>query len=438
MRCNATPFETMRGTVANTVVSLTSSSAARRQGRIRSRGSTGIRTRCSSSSARSAFDSLPILTLPDQQPQEEQAFASKLRHACHNVGFFYVRNHGVSARTYADALHSSKTFFALDYEQKMTIDYRQSPAFRGYMAQGLENTAGRPDRREQIEFGVDPPTSEISATTSSSPSTVRPYYKRLVAHPNQWPDQHVPTLRPHVQQFMKEMEVLSRRLMTYLAMSLDLPANYFDDTFGTCPNVQLKICHYPAVANADHNNEDVSNDDKARAMFGVGPHTDSGYLSLLLQDNVGGLQVQNGEGRWIDAPPIDGTIVVNLGEMIQLATQGYFLATPHRVLNVERQQEDSGRFSMPYFWSPHLDFCVRRIELPKSLLWERPKPSTQTIESTDSHDGGNKLHACYGENAFKSLARSHPQVMERHHPDLAVLPDGTIAEKNVECLELSS
>ena len=420
------------------VVSLTSS-AARRHGRIRSRRMAAVGIRCSSSStgARSAFDSLPILDLPDQQPQEEHDFASKLRHACHNVGFFYVRNHGVSTQTYANALQSSKDFFALDYEQKMTIDYRQSPAFRGYMAQGLENTAGRPDRREQIEFGVDPPTSETSAsssTSSSTTSTMRPYYKRLVAHPNQWPDQHVPTLRPHVQQFMKEMEVLSRRLMTYLALSLDLPAGNFDDTFRTCPNVQLKICHYPAVTsthNNNSNNGDGGNDDDTRAMFGVGPHTDSGYLSLLLQDDVGGLQVQNGEGKWIDAPPIDGTIVVNLGEMLQLATRGYFLATPHRVLNVERQHKNGGRFSVPYFWNPRLDFCMERIELPKSLVWERPKPSADSIESTDSHDGGNKLHACYGENAFKSLARSHPQVMERHHPDLIVLPDGTIEEKNV-------
>ena len=299
------------------------------------------------------------------------------------------------------------------------------------MAQGLENTAGRPDRQEQIEFGVDPSTSEISAVASRTTSTIRPYYKRLVAHPNQWPDQHVPTLRPHVQQFMKEMDVLSRRLMKYLALSLDLPTNYFDDTFGDCPNVQLKICHYPAVTSTHNNNGDGGNDDDTRAMFGVGPHTDSGYLSLLLQDDVGGLQVQNGKGKWIDAPPIDGTIVVNLGEMIQLATQGYFLATPHRVLNVERQQEDGGRFSMPYFWNPRLDFCVECIELPKSLVWERPKPSADSIESTDSYDGGNKLHACYGENAFKSLARSHPQVMERHHLDLIVLPDGTIEEKNI-------
>ena len=400
-----------------------------------------VDTRCTSfsSGSRSAFDSLPILDLPliPDQPQEEREFASKLRHACHRVGFFYVRNHGVSAQTYADALQSSKDFFALDYEQKMTIDYRQSPAFRGYMAQGLENTAGRPDRREQIEFGVDPPTSEMS--TSSSTSTIKPYYKRLVAQPNQWPEQHVPTLRPHVQQFMNEMEVLSRRLMKYLALSLDLPANYFDDTFGTRPNVQLKICHYPAVTKTDKNANDYDeggNDDNTRAMFGVGPHTDSGYLSLLLQDDVGGLQVQNGDGRWIDAPPIDGTIVVNLGEMLQLATRGYFLATPHRVLStyVERKQDDRGRFSMPYFWNPRLDFCVKHIEVPKSLVWERPKPSAQSIETTDSHEGGNKLHACYGENAFKSLARSHPQVMERHHSDLIVLPDGTIEEKNVKNL----
>jgi len=109
-------------------------------------------SRCSSS-----FQHLPVLSLPptNASPDQEATFSTQLRHACHNIGFFYLSNHGVRNETYVDALSSSQQFFRLPMAQKMNIDYRNSPAFRGYMDLGCENTAGKPDRREQIEFGVE-------------------------------------------------------------------------------------------------------------------------------------------------------------------------------------------------------------------------------------------------------------------------------------------
>jgi isopenicillin N synthase-like dioxygenase len=369
-----------------------------------------------------SFQQLPILQLPpiDASPEEEAAFSTQLCHACHTIGFFYITAHGVRTETYVNALESAQQFFDLPVKAKLSIDYRNSPAFRGYMDLGCENTAGRPDRREQIEFGVEAEAQSPSSYESTPPNeTDEPAWKRLMG-PNQWPDTYgyVPTLRPHVTQYLNEMELLSRRLMEYLAMSLDLPRDHFDDTFRDSPNVQFKICRYPP------NNNDNDDAKSEHGGFGVGSHTDSGYLSLLLQDNVGGLQVQNGDGEWVPAPPIDDTIVVNLGEMIQLATSGYYLATPHRVKNTDYSPTGTGkgrsRYSMPYFWNPRLDFSQQQIDpLPESLVWERPKPSAESIDCTDSHGtAGNKLHACYGENAFKSLSRAHPQVMERHHKDL--------------------
>lgn len=216
---------------------------------------------------------------------------------------------------------------------------------------------------------------------------------------------------------MAEMETLSRTIMRCLAISLDLEETYFHETFGDCPNVQMKICSYPPKA----------------AGFGVGPHTDSEYLSLLVQDQVGGLQVQNGEGEWIHAPPIPGTIVVNLGEMIQLLTNGYYLATPHRVMNVS---SDTARLSVPMFWNPRLDFKLTPIDpLPETLEWNRSRPAPETLCLTKSHtkkngSGANTLFDVYGLNVFKSLARSHPEVMRQHHPDLKVLDDGSIVFVN--------
>jgi isopenicillin N synthase-like dioxygenase len=363
------------------------------------------------------FYEIPVLNLPDRSTgnsvdEEDHAFARQLRSVCHNVGFFYIANHGVKDETFTKALESTKLFFDQDLDQKMQIDYRNSPAFRGYIQCNAENTAGRPDHREQVEVGVEAATSGASPNNKAK---VKPFYKRLMG-PNQWPDS-VPHLRPHISQFLSEMEILSRRLMQYLALSLDLKMEYFDDTFGDCPNVQLKLCRYPPVLSSE--SEDG---------FGVGAHTDSGYLSLLIQDEVGGLQVQNDNGYWISAPPIAGTIVVNLGEMLQLCTNGYFLATPHRVVSASGTQ---ARYSLPYFWNPRLDFHVTNIDpFPSTLQWERHGPTDiNAIAFTASHGmGGNRLLNIYGENAFKSLVRSHPEVMKKHHSDLLVHTDGSITE----------
>ena len=399
------PIGTMRAAAA--------SSMRRRPPPTRSRFSSS-----SSSSSLAAFQEIPILSLPPADGStdlQERDFAERLRHACHTVGFFYVREHGVGGGTYSRALASSRAFFALDLESKLSIDYRNSPSFRGYMQLGTENTAGRADRREQIEFGVEGGGDRAGGGR-------RPFYRRLEG-PNQWPDEHVPSLRGDVSSFMSEMEVLARRIMEYLALGLRLPRSYFNDTFRDRPNVQLKICRSPPV--------DAASDDDDGG-FGVGAHTDSGYLSLLLQDGVGGLQVQNGAGTWIDAPPIDRTVVVNLGEMLQLVTGGYFLATPHRVRSgrVVGDGSDPARYSLPYFWNPRLDFRAVPIDpLPPGLEWQRPDRAADAARRTSPHgDAGpeNRLLTCYGENAFKSLARSHPQVMRRHHSDLEVLRDGSV------------
>ena len=127
--------------------------------------------------------------------------------------------------------------------------------------------------------------------------------------------------------FLDEMASLSERLMELLALSLDFPRDRFREDE---PNVQMKIARYPPAPDVE---DAGSNPIDGVGTFGVGAHTDSGYLSLLLRTTAGGLQVKNGAGEWIDAPPKPDTVVVNLGEMVQLCTGGYYLATPHRVVS---------------------------------------------------------------------------------------------------------
>ena len=379
-----------------------------------------------------------MLTLPPPgcSRAAEAAFAAELREVCHTVGFFYVAGIDafVSPTTRRDALAAATRFFAMPQEKKDAMDYRNSPAFRGYVRLGAENTAGLPDLREQVEFGVEEETRPMA--------TDAPPYARLRG-PNQWPNEiDCPRFRENASRFSDEARALSTRLTRLLALSLDLPADAFDGVFGNAPNVQMKIARYPprrtaserrqglTDANANANANENENDDAA--AFGVGAHTDSGFLSLLLQDDVGGLQVMNGAGEWVDAPPVENTLVVNLGEMLQLATRGYYLATPHRVLPPGSLR---ARLSVPFFWNPKLEYVCEPMDLPPSVRWTRRAgaPTAASGSAATLGDGEkekrNRLLEAYGANALKSLARSHPEVMARHHPDLVVLQDGTVARR---------
>jgi isopenicillin N synthase-like dioxygenase len=253
------------------------------------------------------------LTLPPPgcSREAEAAFAAELREVCHTVGFFYVAgiDHIVSPATRQNALAASRRFFAMPQEKKNAMDNRNSPAFRGYVRLGAENTAGLPDLREQVEFGVEadaPNEGDVSENEKKEPC---PPYARLRG-PNQWPnDADCPRFREEISRFSDDASLLSRRLTQLLALSLDLPSDAFDFVFGDTPNVQMKIARYPPTTRGegpagdddenknkvggekdDRNEKKVEGSAEVSAdAFGVGAHTDSGYLSLLLQDDVGGL-----------------------------------------------------------------------------------------------------------------------------------------------------
>ena len=151
----------------------------------------------------------------------------------------------------------------------------------------------------------------------------------------------------------------------------------------------------------------------------------------------------NGAGEWVDAPPVENTLVVNLGEMLQLATRGYYLATPHRVLLPEPspehgvRDEHRARLSVPYFWNPRLEYVCEPMDLPPSVRWTRAGAPTAAFAAAAAtaqkekkkEKKKNPLLEAYGANALKSLARSHPEVMARHHPDLVVGEDGAVARR---------
>jgi len=314
------------------------------------------------------------------------AFVSDLRAACHGPGFFLVTGHGIGATQCAVVLDASREFFALPDEDKLAIENVRSPQFRGYTRVGAEHTNGRPDRREQLDLGAERETRE--------PGPREPPYWRLQG-PNQWPST-LPRLRDVLLPFIAAMQALALDVVRALALSLGQPEDHFDPTFAVDPTSHLKVIRYPGRA-VDENGESQ----------GVGAHKDYGYLAILLQDGVGGLQVA-GDAGFVDAVPVEDAFVCNIGEMFEVATRGYYRATVHRVVSPPPGEE---RISVPYFFAPRLDARLAPVTLPAALVADAP------VSVTDDPD--NPIFAEYGTNALKGWLRSHPAVARRHWSDLA-------------------
>jgi isopenicillin N synthase-like dioxygenase len=320
-------------------------------------------------------------------------FVDSLRAACHGPGFFLVTGHGISEGRTAAVLEASREFFALPDADKLAIENVRSPQFRGYTRVGAEHTNGRPDWREQLDLGAERATRE--------PRPGEPPYWRLQG-PNLWPHA-LPRLREILLAFIGEMQALALDLVRAFALSLGQAEQHFDPTFAVDPTSHLKVIRYPGRA--------VSPGSPGELRQGVGAHKDYGYLAILLQDDVGGLQVAAGGGSgtagFVDAVPVPGAFVCNVGEMFEVATRGYYRATVHRVVSPPPGTE---RISVPYFFAPRLDARLDPLTLPAALAADAPE--------TAPGDPDNPIYAEYGVNALKGWLRSHPEVARRHWSDL--------------------
>lgn len=333
------------------------------------------------------LSSLPILDLSqlDAGPSEAASFRDALRKATHEVGFFYLTGTGIPRSLEERMLSTSRSFFALPEEDKLAIENTNSPHFRGYTRLGGERTLGAVDWREQIDICPE------GTALSPSERAGQPPFVRLVG-PNQWPVA-LPSLRPVVEEWTAQLATIAHRLLRAWAEALGEAPDFFDATFGE-PFTLLKIIRYPAPSPEEATEQ------------GVGAHKDAGVLTLLwIEAGKTGLQVQNGDG-WIDAPPVPGALVVNIGEMLEYATQGYLKATAHRVISPTAPDT---RISIPYFFNPALDARLPIIDIPGELGGGKRGVT---------NDPDNPIHSLYGENALKSRLRAHPDVAARWHSDL--------------------
>lgn len=326
---------------------------------------------------------LPVLDLRDFEGADRRdAFLRELRHTARDIGFFYLVGHGVEEQRVRRIREISRRFFALPQAQKDAIRMANSPHFRGYTRVNHELTRGLPDRREQIDIGAELPALE--------PAPGDPAWKRLQG-PNQWPE-GLPELREVALDWSDTLRGIAIRLLRAFAAALEQPEDALDGLVDKTPAQLLKLIRYPGS-------------DEAQDRQGVGPHKDAGILTLLLQDEHAGLQVER-DGRWHDVPPLEGAFVVNIGEILELATNGYLRATLHRVV---APAAGVTRLSIGYFLSPSLEGSVPLLPLPEHLAKDALGPESDPL---------NPLFREIGPNALKGRLRSHPDVTARHYADL--------------------
>lgn len=285
---------------------------------------------------------------------------------------------------------------------------KNAPSFLGYSRLSAEITAGEIDHREQIDLSTEHPV----------PGPDAPKHHNLLA-PNQWPSPSVlPDFRPSFTQYMALMGAMSIRFTSLIAEAIELPPDAFDKYFeGPTQQHKLKIVRYPDVGELGPN---------AASRQGVGPHKDSMLTSYLLQASQHrGLQVQNVKGEWIDAPPIEGTLVVAIGQGMEALTQGVCTSTTHRVLSPTAGQ--GARFSIPFFQGVRNDAEFEDLEkvgvgkVPEAIKEQRRKvleANGGRLDDVEFTFRGGGVAKTLGEATLRNRVKSHPDVGERWYPDI--------------------
>jgi isopenicillin N synthase-like dioxygenase len=299
--------------------------------------------------------------------------ARQIEAACREHGFFYVTGHGVAPELLARLAAASAAFFELPLAAKMEIAMaRGGPAWRGYFPVGAELTSGQPDQKEGLYFGAE---------LAGGDPRVR---AGLPLHGRNLFPRQVPDLRGAVLAYIDALTAVGQAVLRGVALSLGLEADYFAAGYTASPTTLFRVFRYPATAPDGDG-------------WGVGEHTDYGLLTLLAQDSAGGLQVRT-PGGWIYAPPLEGTFVANIGDMLDRLTGGWYRSTPHRVRNASGRD----RLSFPFFLDP--DFTA---EIP-------PLPGRAAVTSGGQArwDGQNlqAFSGTYGDYLLGKVSKVFPQL----------------------------
>jgi isopenicillin N synthase-like dioxygenase len=280
-------------------------------------------------------DAIPLIDVAGHLGGDREASrkaATQLRWAFENVGFYYLSGHGVPQSLIDRTYEAAARFHAQPRTKKLALKVNEHNI--GYLP--ISDAAS---------------LSPQAAAQGRKPSQNEAYFLRrerarddpaVIANKrfhglNQWPAD-LPGFREATLEYMRTLESLCRRLVPLYALALDVPTDCFDACFAE-PHMILRMSRYPVI------------DDEDETVASLVPHTDSGFMTLLPPNRVQGLSIQLPNGRWIDAPGIDGAYVVNGGDILHRWTNERFLSTPHRVRNVSGQV----RYAIPFFCDPDHD-----------------------------------------------------------------------------------
>ncbi|WP_373415012.1 isopenicillin N synthase family dioxygenase [Ensifer aridi] len=281
---------------------------------------------------RQSFDKIPIIDIgPLLDNTGALSVAKEIRWAFANVGFMYAKNHGVPAQLVDDTFAQARAFFKQPLEEKMKLHIANSGiALHGYVEMFGENAdpTNSKDLKECFDFGPERPALE------------RPFFG-----PNQWPSALL-GFRATLLAYHQIMKDLATKLLQGIALSLDLPRDFFNSKISD-PITYQRLLRYPPQSGRVE-----------EKIIGIGAHTDAGNLTILAQDSVGGLQVMNREGVWVEGVPIAGTFVINIGDLLQILTNGMYLANSHRVVNVSGRE----RYSIPFFIDANYDAVFEPLD----------------------------------------------------------------------------
>ncbi len=291
--------------------------------------------------SKSAFTELPVVDIAalfGRGGEGAARAAERLGRAAREVGFCYVTGHGIPEAAFAGLLRASQRFFALPMSDKMKVYIGNSRNHRGYVPEGEEVfSVGSKDRKEAFDLSLDLAPDDPDYVGGNP-----------LLGPNQWPA--LDGFGTSVMAYYGAAFTAGRALMRGFALALGETADFFEPYLRKPPS-QLRLIHYPFNADAED-------------AMGIGSHTDYECVTLL-RSTAPGLEVLNSAGQWIDAPPLAGALIINIGDMLEIWSNGEFVATSHRVRPVKEE-----RYSFPLFFA--VDYHTRVAPLQRFVTPERP------------------------------------------------------------------
>lgn len=266
-----------------------------------------------------------ISLLNSMNAEDRQQVANKLDQACKDVGFLYIRGEQFQPELFSNLLKVTQSYFSQPLEKKMKNYIGQSLNHSGYVPVGEEQfTESSIDLKEAYDINYDYQGAAL---------------KFPLLGPTQWPEDTA--FKQHVLSYYQHLKAIGQQIFQSIAVALNLDEHHFDAYISHAPS-QLRLLHYPF-------------NPAAQDAEGIGAHTDYECFTLLLP-TAPGLQVLSKQGEWIDIPLLENTLVMNIGDMMEILSNGRWLATKHRVKKVQQE-----RYSFPLFFSCDYDYVIQPV-----------------------------------------------------------------------------